>query len=123
MTVTVCPSNCAPALLDNPEIDMYLKRYVRGSGDIGYRERIKVLKLLWDSTGTEFAGRHELYERNYAGNHEEVRLQSYLTADRTGEMRDMEALVDNCMADYDEQGWVNKVWAPETTDFISGTTK
>jgi 4-hydroxyphenylacetate 3-monooxygenase len=107
---------------DNPEIDIYLKRYVRGSGDIGYRERIKVLKLLWDSTGTEFAGRHELYERNYAGNHEEVRLQSYLTAERTGEMRDMEALVDNCMADYDEQGWVNKVWAPETTDFISGTT-
>ena len=33
------------------------------------------MKLLWDAVGTEFGGRHELYERNYAGNHENMRAE------------------------------------------------
>jgi aromatic ring hydroxylase len=33
-----------------------------------HRERIKLMKLLWDAIGSEFGGRHELYERNYTGN-------------------------------------------------------
>ena len=33
------------------------------------------MKLLWDAVGTEFGGRHELYERNYAGNHENTRVE------------------------------------------------
>src|ERR1700739_4850260 len=41
----------------NPAIDTYLKRYVRGSNGIEYKERIKVMKLLWDAIGTEFGGR------------------------------------------------------------------
>ncbi len=36
------------------------------------------MKLLWDAIGTEFGGRHELYERNYAGNHEDIRIQTHL---------------------------------------------
>lgn len=60
---------------NNPEIDQYLEKYVRGSNNIEYRDRIKILKLLWDAIGTEFGGRHELYEINYAGSQEEVRLQ------------------------------------------------
>lgn len=95
---------------DNPEIAPYLERYVRGSGGIGYKERIKVMKLLWDAVGTEFAGRHELYERNYAGNHEEVRLQALMMAQGNGQMRSMEELVDTCLADYDETGWTNQAW-------------
>ena len=59
----------------NPDIDKYLARYVRGSHGIGYKERIKIMKLLWDAVGTEFGGRHELYELNYAGNHEDIRIQ------------------------------------------------
>ena len=27
---------------------------------MGHIERIKIMKLLWDAVGTEFAGRHEL---------------------------------------------------------------
>ena len=46
----------------NPAIEPYLKQYVRGSYGIGYKERIKIMKLLWDAIGTEFGGRHELYE-------------------------------------------------------------
>ena len=30
-------------------------------------ERIKILKLMWDAIGSEFGGRHELYEINYSG--------------------------------------------------------
>ncbi len=37
----------------------------------GHIERIKIMKLLWDATGTEFGGRHALYELNYAGGRED----------------------------------------------------
>lgn len=96
----------------NPEIDRYLAQYVRGSNDMGHIERIKIMKLLWDATGTEFAGRHALYELNYAGAPEEVRLQVLKGAERGGRLKEMEALVDRCMADYDENGWTGDTWLP-----------
>ena len=94
----------------NPDIDPYLRQYVRGSGDMDYKERIKIMKLLWDSIGTEFGGRHELYERNYAGALEDIRLQALMIAQRGGAMNQMQALVDRCMADYDENGWTGEDW-------------
>jgi 4-hydroxyphenylacetate 3-monooxygenase len=96
----------------NPEIDRYLAQYVRGSNDMGHKERIKIMKLLWDATGTEFAGRHALYELNYAGAPEEVRVQVFKGADRGGRLKQMEALVDICMSDYDENGWTGDTWLP-----------
>ena len=72
---------------------------------MGHRKRIKILKLLWDSVGTEFAGRHELYERNYSGGWEDIRAQALTGAQRGGTLEAMEALVDQCLADYDESGW------------------
>lgn len=95
---------------ENEEIDRYLQRYVRGSNGVGYRERIKLMKLLWDATGTEFAGRHELYERNYAGNHEEVKLQLPAIARKDGSMDAMMSIVEQCLADYDESGWLDRAW-------------
>ena len=97
----------------NPAIEPYLKQYVRGSHGIGHRERIKTLKLLWDATGTEFGGRHALYERNYAGSWEDVRLQTYMAASRGGALKEMEELVEQCMADYDETGWRGPDWADD----------
>ena len=94
----------------NPAIEPYLRQYVRGSYGIGYEERIKIMKLLWDAIGTEFGGRHELYERNYAGGWEDIRLQSLTGAQRGGDMAKMEALVEQCMADYDTKGWVGDTW-------------
>ncbi|MFC4626144.1 4-hydroxyphenylacetate 3-hydroxylase N-terminal domain-containing protein [Daeguia caeni] len=94
----------------NPDIDRYLARYVRGSGNMPHKERIKIMKLLWDATGTEFGGRHALYELNYAGTPEEVRLQVLKGAERSGIMRECEALVEQCMADYDENGWTSDTW-------------
>jgi 4-hydroxyphenylacetate 3-monooxygenase len=94
----------------NPAIDPYLARYVRGSHGIGYKERIKVMKLLWDAIGTEFGGRHELYEMNYAGNHEDIRIQALWNARGSGTMDSMIALAEQCLADYDENGWVGDTW-------------
>jgi 4-hydroxyphenylacetate 3-monooxygenase len=94
----------------NPEIDPYLKRFVRGSHGVDYKERIKIMKLLWDAIGTEFGGRHELYERNYAGNHEDIRIQTLTGAKRNGSLDGMVALVDKCMSDYDENGWTGDTW-------------
>jgi 4-hydroxyphenylacetate 3-monooxygenase len=94
----------------NPAIDPYLAKYVRGSHGIGYKERIKVMKLLWDAIGTEFGGRHELYERNYAGNHEDIRIQALWNAKSSGTMDAMMALADQCLSEYDENGWHGSTW-------------
>ena len=94
----------------NPAIEPYLKRYVRGSYGIDYKERIKIMKLLWDAIGTEFGGRHELYEYNYAGNHEDIRLHALLNAKGSGAYDRMIALAEQCMADYDEDGWTGDTW-------------
>src|SRR5262247_3070112 len=94
----------------NPEIDKYLQKYVRGSSGIDYKARIKVMKLLWDAIGSEFGARHELYELNYAGSHELVRLFPLQHAQATGATREMEALADACMADYDINGWTSDTW-------------
>ena len=90
---------------NNPEIDQYLQKYVRGSNNIEYRQRIKILKLLWDAIGTEFGGRHELYEINYAGSQEEVRLQVLGQSTANGTLQKCFDLVDQCLSDYDENGW------------------
>jgi 4-hydroxyphenylacetate 3-monooxygenase len=92
----------------NPDIDKYLQRYVRGSNGIDYKQRIKIMKLLWDAIGTEFGGRHELYEMNYAGSHELIRLFALQQAQGSGALKEMEALVERCMADYDENGWTTE---------------
>jgi 4-hydroxyphenylacetate 3-monooxygenase len=94
----------------NPAIDKYLEKYVRGSRGIGYRERIKVMKLLWDAIGTEFGGRHELYEMNYAGNHEDIRIQAMWNARNAGALDGMIALAERCLSDYDENGWTGSSW-------------
>ncbi|MGG6547466.1 UNVERIFIED_CONTAM: hypothetical protein NY100_18900, partial [Prevotella sp. 15_C9] len=57
----------------NGEIRPYLDRYLRGSNGYKAEDRVKLLKLLWDSLGSEFGGRHELYEINYGGSTEEIR--------------------------------------------------
>ncbi|QCR38307.1 4-hydroxyphenylacetate 3-monooxygenase, oxygenase component [Nissabacter sp. SGAir0207] len=91
--------------LNNPEIDRYLAQYVRGSNGMGHEERIKILKLMWDAIGTEFGGRHELYEINYAGSQDEVRLQCLRHAQGSGNMKGMMEMVERCLADYDRDGW------------------
>ena len=63
------------------------------------------MKLLWDAVGTEFGGRHELYERNYAGSNEMGRFQTFFNARGSGALDEMVGLAEQCMAEYDEDGW------------------
>ncbi|UYZ84942.1 4-hydroxyphenylacetate 3-monooxygenase, oxygenase component [Entomomonas sp. E2T0] len=90
---------------ENPELDKYLSVYCRGSEGMGHRERIKILKLLWDAIDSEFGGRHEVYEVNYAGNQDDVRLQTLGYARSNGNLAAMKGLVEKCMSEYDEKGW------------------
>jgi 4-hydroxyphenylacetate 3-monooxygenase len=60
----------------NDEIRPMMERFMRGSNGYTGEQRVKLMKLLWDATGSEFGGRHELYERNYAGNNEATRFEN-----------------------------------------------
>ena len=51
---------------DNPGIAADLERYIASPG-FPSRLRTQILKLVWDLIGTEFAGRHEQYEKFYGG--------------------------------------------------------
>lgn len=105
--------NSGAADFKNPEIRPYLDTYLRGSGGIGAEERVKVLKLLWDAVGTEFGGRHELYERNYAGNHEATRAELLFAQTASGQLDDYKAFADQCLSEYDLDGWT----APDLVSF------
>ncbi len=88
-----------------PELRKYLDRYMRGSGGTDAVSRVKLMKLLWDAVGTEFAGRHELYEINYSGSHEEIRRYALLGAVASGAYDRLKAFADDCMSEYDLDGW------------------
>jgi 4-hydroxyphenylacetate 3-monooxygenase len=90
----------------NPELRPYLNKYLRGSNGYDAVERVKLLKLLWDAVGTEFGGRHELYERNYAGNYEVIRMENLPVAIASGDADKIRKFVDSFMAEYDLDGWL-----------------
>lgn len=101
------PSSAAD--FNNPEIRPYLDEYYRGSG-VDAESRVKLLKMVWDAIGSEFGGRHELYEVNYAGNHENIRLEALYHGMATGNVNYFKSVVDSAMSDYDLNGWTNPVW-------------
>jgi 4-hydroxyphenylacetate 3-monooxygenase len=88
-----------------PELSKYLGEYARGSGGNSAEYRLKVMKLIWDALGTEFGSRHELYERNYAGSYELVRLDTYVAAEANGRIGQFVDFVESCMDEYDTKGW------------------
>lgn len=83
----------------------YLDKYVRGSNGITAVDRVKVMKALWDSIGSEFGGRHELYERNYSGNHENVKAELLFAAEARGGAASMRGFAEQFMSEYDLDGW------------------
>jgi aromatic ring hydroxylase len=89
----------------NPELRPYLDKYLRGSNDYDAVERTKLMKLLWDSIGTEFGARHELYEVNYSGSTEETRRYCLFGSMASGEADSMKGFAEQCMAEYDLDGW------------------
>jgi 4-hydroxyphenylacetate 3-monooxygenase len=96
----------------NPELRPYLDRYMRGSNGYKADERVKLLKLLWDAIGTEFGGRHELYEINYSGSTEEIRRYALFGAQANGSADKMKGFAETCLAEYGLEGWR----VPDLTD-------
>ena len=88
-----------------PEIRKYLETFVRGSNDYSAVDRVKLMKLMWDAMGSEFGGRHELYERNYFGNHESIRFEVLMVAEAMGQTAKYKGFAEQCMAEYDLDGW------------------
>jgi 4-hydroxyphenylacetate 3-monooxygenase len=88
-----------------PEVRPLLDQFVRGSNGYSAEERVKLMKLLWDAIGSEFGGRHELYERNYFGDHETIRFQTLFGAEASGGASRYKGFAEQCMAEYDLDGW------------------
>jgi 4-hydroxyphenylacetate 3-monooxygenase len=59
--------------------------------------RMKLFKLAWDFVGSEFAGRHQQYEKFYAGAPFIIRNHSF----RETNWSEFNGLVDDLMANYD----------------------
>jgi 4-hydroxyphenylacetate 3-monooxygenase len=97
-----------------PELRPHLDQFVRGSGGYTAEQRVKLMKLLWDAIGSEFGGRHELYERHYFGNQDSIRFEVLMVAEAMGLTGRLKGFAEACMADYDLDGWT-------ATDLIDPT--
>jgi 4-hydroxyphenylacetate 3-monooxygenase len=64
---------------------------------LGALERMKLYKLAWDLVGSEFAGRHQQYEKFYAGASFIVRNHNF----REAPWARYHKVVDDLMASYD----------------------
>ena len=66
------------------------------SGVASARERIKLLKLIWDFVGTEFAGRQLQYEMFYSASQPVVNTRMF----RSYNWASAKAMVDRCLGEY-----------------------
>jgi 4-hydroxyphenylacetate 3-monooxygenase len=87
------------------ELRPLLDQFYRGSNGYTALDKIKLVKLLWDAIGSEFGGRHELYERSYSGSHELTKLECYWMAQGDGTVDRIKGFAEDCMAEYDLDGW------------------
>jgi 4-hydroxyphenylacetate 3-monooxygenase len=54
---------------------------------------------------SEFAGRNAVYERNYAGNQDQQRLDALRWANMRGDTDRYKDVVQQSLDDYDLDGW------------------
>jgi 4-hydroxyphenylacetate 3-monooxygenase len=80
----------------SPDSAADIERYVRWPRAAG-RERVKLLKLLWDALGSEFGSRHLQYEMFYAGEPGAIQGREFRSFDWAA----ADALVDHCLMSYD----------------------
>jgi 4-hydroxyphenylacetate 3-monooxygenase len=78
---------------DNPDAARDLERYVASPGYTSQR-RVALLKLAWDLIGSEFAGRHQQYEKFYGGPSMTNKLHLYRNYDFAGAKAFAEAACD-----------------------------
>jgi 4-hydroxyphenylacetate 3-monooxygenase len=79
----------------SPETRADLERYMRGA-TASARDRVKLLKLVWDFVGTEFAGRQLQYEMFYSAAQPVVNTRMF----RAYDWERGKAAVDRCLGEY-----------------------
>jgi len=89
-------------------------RYVRSPGTRA-EKRVKLFKLAWDAVGSEFAGRHDQYERFYLGPPYAVQQEVL----RAGNPEVCEALADAALASYSLEDAASRADGP--VDFHTPT--
>lgn len=90
---------------ENPEMRPLLDRFLRGSNGNTALDRSRTMKLVWDAVGSEFASRHELYELNYFGQPEFLRLNALSMAEFDGGLEAARGLARSAMDEHDLRGW------------------
>jgi 4-hydroxyphenylacetate 3-monooxygenase len=85
----------AEASFLSPETRASTERYYQSAG-AGARERIKLLKLVWDFVGTEFGGRQLQYEMFYSAAQPVVNRRMF----RSYDWASAKAMVDRLLAEY-----------------------
>ena len=71
------------------------ERYYQATG-ISARDRIKLVKLIWDFVGTEFGGRQLQYEMFYSASQPVVNTRAF----RAYDWDRVRAIVERCLAEY-----------------------
>jgi 4-hydroxyphenylacetate 3-monooxygenase len=84
------------SVLDDPQLAKEFDTYWQ-TPQADSITRMKLFKLAWDMTGSEFAGRHLQYEKFYAGASFIIRNHSY----RETDWAEFNTLIDKVMAGYD----------------------
>jgi 4-hydroxyphenylacetate 3-monooxygenase len=82
-------------------------------------ERMKLIKLTWDLIGSEFAGRHMLYEKFYAGNSVVMRNQS----DREAPWAKFHGIVDDLLDRIPLPGGAAELTGFQEQEIDAGTEK
>jgi 4-hydroxyphenylacetate 3-monooxygenase len=80
---------------ESPETHADFARFMRGA-TASARERVKLLKLVWDFVGTEFAGRQLQYEMFYSAAQPVVNTRMF----RAYDWERAKAVVERCLGEY-----------------------
>ncbi len=80
---------------DSPETRADFERFFRGA-TVSARERVKLLKLVWDFVGSEFGGRQLQYEMFYSAAQPVVNTRMF----RSYDWARARSIVDRCLGEY-----------------------
>jgi 4-hydroxyphenylacetate 3-monooxygenase len=86
------------SVMADPELNEKFETYWSVT-DQSAQDRMKLMRLAWDVLGTEFAGRHMLYEKFYAGPGFVMDSYSYNAAP----WDELDAIVDGLLSGYDAE--------------------
>jgi 4-hydroxyphenylacetate 3-monooxygenase len=78
---------------ENPQALADIERYFQ-SAALGGKDRVAIMRLAWDMIGTEFANRHQQYEKFYGGASFLVKANMY----RNFDFKRATAMVDRALS-------------------------